>query len=31
MPAFSKRLTPKEIGFLVDWLRGEGDGSAEKK
>jgi ubiquinol-cytochrome c reductase cytochrome b subunit len=31
MPAFSKRLTPKEIGFLVDWLRGDADRSAEKK
>jgi ubiquinol-cytochrome c reductase cytochrome b subunit len=31
MPAFAKRLTPKEIGFLAEWLRGETDIPAEKK
>ncbi len=31
MPAFAKRLSPKEIGFLVDWLRGDTDGTADKK
>ena len=25
MPSFAKRLTPKEIGFLAEWLRGEID------
>ncbi len=31
MPAFAKRLTPKEIGFLAEWLRDEIDVPAEKK